>query len=72
MSAAWTTPPAAISTPCCNALRTEVGRVTTTSITAMVNAATTPEVGPSAHAMPARNAQTASSRTNSNGCEATR
>ncbi|GAA2917364.1 hypothetical protein GCM10020221_11900 [Streptomyces thioluteus] len=63
MSSAWTTPPKAISAAFAAAPATEVGRVTVTSMTATVCVATSPETGPTAHAMPASSVQVASRRT---------
>lgn len=68
ISAACTTPPAAMTRAWPKALSADVGRVITTSMTATVSDETMPAVGPSAQAMPARKAQTASSATNTHQC----
>ncbi len=72
MSAAWTRPPQAITAACWSAPRIEVGSVTVTSMTATICEATSPDTGPTAHAMPASSVQTASSTANPTGCAATR
>lgn len=63
MRVAWTSPPKKIRAACSSAPRTEVGRVTVTSMIATVWVPTSPATGPIAQAIPARKVQPARSRT---------
>ncbi len=72
MTAAWTTPPRAATSPWPSAAVTLTGSWTTISITETVLVATTPAVGPIAQASPAPKAHTPSSTGNSPGTPAAR